>query len=86
MTTPTPLDVCALDCIVPAVQTLAHYDVTELKLIYRVLHSQVMNQIELLDAQLLEALQRWLQTVARREGVDGTRRESLDGRARPRCC
>ncbi|HCP47199.1 MAG TPA: hypothetical protein DIU15_14245 [Deltaproteobacteria bacterium] len=51
-------------------QTLSHYDLTELKLIYRVLHSQLMDHLDLMDAQLFEDMQTWLQTVARKEGVD----------------
>jgi len=43
---------------------------SELKLIYRVLHSQLIDQLELMDAQLFEDMQTWLQTVARKEGVD----------------
>jgi len=51
-------------------QTLAHYDLSELKLIYRVLHSQLMDHLDLMDAQLFEDIQSWLQTIARQEGID----------------
>lgn len=48
----------------------AHFDLTELKLVYRVLHQHLMEHIELMDAEFFEALQRWLQTIAGSQGVD----------------
>ncbi|MFN2309143.1 MAG: hypothetical protein ABR553_05325 [Gammaproteobacteria bacterium] len=51
-------------------KTLTDYDLTELKLIYRLLHSQLQTQIALMDSQLLHDLQRHLQICARADGVD----------------
>jgi len=49
---------------------LSHYNATELKLVYRVLHTQLMTQPDLLDSQLFEDLQTWLRTCASTDGVD----------------
>jgi hypothetical protein len=46
------------------------YPVQELKLVYRVLHRQLTQNTELLDAQFFEDLQRHLQKQAIFEGVD----------------
>ena len=51
-------------------KTLAQYDLEELKLIYRLLHSHLQDEIELMDSQLLHDLQRHLQEQARADGVD----------------
>jgi hypothetical protein len=48
----------------------AQFDLTELKLIYRVLHQHLMEHIELMDADFFEDLQRWLQLIAQGQGVD----------------
>jgi hypothetical protein len=46
------------------------YPIQELKLVYRVLHRQLTQNTELLDAQFFEDLQRHLQKQAIFEGVD----------------
>lgn len=51
-------------------KTLTEYDLEELKLIYRLLHSQLQDQIELMDSVLMHDLQRHLQDRARADGVD----------------
>jgi len=48
----------------------AHFELNELKLVYRVLHQHLMEHIELMDADFFEHLQRWLQTAAGGQGVD----------------
>ncbi len=57
----------ALDAI--AARKLNEYPLAELKLIYRILHAQLMQHIELIDAQLLQDLQAYLQARAGAEGV-----------------
>lgn len=42
------------------------------KLVYRILHGQLSRQPDLLDSPFFEALQGYLQRIARQEGVDGT--------------
>ncbi len=49
---------------------LSDYPLPELKLIYRLLHQQIRQHIELMDSQLLDDLQNHLQQLARRDGVD----------------
>lgn len=51
---------------------LNEFPLLELKLIYRVLHSQVQQQFELMDSELLHSLQTLLQTNAKNDGVDVT--------------
>ena len=46
------------------------YPIAELKLIYRVLHRQLAQHTELLDAHFFDDLQRHLQKQAIRDGVD----------------
>ena len=48
----------------------AHHDLSELKLVYRVLHQHLMEHLELMDTAFLTDLQRWLQGVAGQQGVD----------------
>lgn len=48
----------------------AHFDLAELKLVYRVLHGNLMEHIELMDGEFLSELQTWLQTIAAQQGVD----------------
>ena len=50
--------------------SLAHFDIAELKLVYRVLHRHLLEHTELMDTDFFTDLQRWLQTVAGRQGVD----------------
>ena len=51
-------------------KTLTQYDLAELKLIYRLLHTHLHDEIDLMDAQLMHDLQRFLQEQARADGVD----------------
>jgi len=51
-------------------KTLTDYDLNELKLIYRLLHSRLQDEIDLMDSQLMHDLQRHLQEKARADGVD----------------
>lgn len=46
------------------------YDHDELKLIYRVLHANVMENLELMDSDFFSELQTYLQGLARRDRVD----------------
>lgn len=49
---------------------LAHFDLSELKVVYRVLHDNLLQTPELMDAAFLQALQDWLQLCAGQQGVD----------------
>ncbi len=49
---------------------LAQYPLQELKLIYRLLHAQLPQQPLLLDSELLQDLQTYLQQQATQDGVD----------------
>lgn len=49
---------------------LATYDIAELKAVYRVLHANLMDNLELMDSAFLQELQDWLQLVAGQQGVD----------------
>ncbi|MBU1191680.1 MAG: hypothetical protein KKE76_08205 [Gammaproteobacteria bacterium] len=51
-------------------KTITEYDLEELKLIYRLLHSHLQQEIELMDSVLMHDLQRYLQDKARADGVD----------------
>lgn len=51
-------------------KTLDNYDLEELKLIYRLLHSHLQEEIDLMDSVLMHDLQRYLQDKARADGVD----------------
>jgi hypothetical protein len=51
-------------------QPLEEYILTELKLVYRLLHSQLPEHPALMDSQLLHDLQGYLQQRARKDGVD----------------
>ena len=51
-------------------QPLSHFDAGDLKLVYRVLHKSLMQNIELMDSDFFERLQTWLQTCAQSDGVD----------------
>ena len=50
-------------------KNLQDYAVSELKLIYRTLHAQLMSDTELIDSEWLQDLQTWLQKKASEEGV-----------------
>lgn len=51
-------------------RTLNEYSLTELKQIYRILHSQLQINLELMDSELLQDLQTYLQQQASADGVD----------------
>ena len=51
-------------------KSLDEYPLSELKLVYRLLHSQLPEQLALMDSQLLHDLQTYLQQQAREAGVD----------------
>lgn len=51
-------------------KNLSEYSLTELKLIYSLLHSQVIEQPALMDSDLLHDLQSFLQSQATQENVD----------------
>lgn len=51
-------------------KNLNDYPVAELKLIYSLLHSQIIEQPALMDSDLLQDLQRLLQSQATQEKVD----------------
>ncbi len=53
-------------------QRFSSFDISELKLVYRVLHSHLMEHLELMDTDYLQDLQRWLQYRAGQDGVDTT--------------
>ena len=46
------------------------FDAGELKLVYRVLHANLMTNLELMDAEFFSDLQRHLQGQATADGVD----------------
>tara|TARA_B100000575_G_C22780196_1_gene462503 strand:+ start:128 stop:397 length:270 start_codon:yes stop_codon:yes gene_type:complete len=51
-------------------QRFSPFELSELKLVYRILHRNLMSQPELMDAEFLEALQSWLQYRAGQDGVN----------------
>lgn len=51
-------------------QRFAAFDLTELKLVYRTLHQNLMSNLALMDTDFLSDLQHWLQTIASSQGVD----------------
>ena len=51
-------------------KTLNSYSLPELKLIYALLHTQVVEQPDLMDSELLHDLQSLLQQQATQDGVD----------------
>jgi len=53
-------------------KSITDYPVSELKLIYQILHSQIQDNFELMDSALLHDLQSLLQSIASKEGVDVT--------------
>ncbi len=53
-------------------KTLNDYSLTELKLIYNILHANVQNHFELMDSELMSDLQKHLQTMAAQKGIDVT--------------
>jgi hypothetical protein len=53
-------------------KTIAEYSLSELKLIYNLLHANVQSHFELMDSELLSDLQSHLQLMAKKEGIDVT--------------
>lgn len=51
-------------------QRFSAFDLSELRLTYRVLHAHLMEHSELMDTAFFEELQRWLQYRAGQDGVD----------------
>lgn len=51
-------------------KSLSDYPITELKLIYSLLHSQIIEQPALMDSDLLQDLQSFLQSQATQDNVD----------------
>jgi len=51
-------------------KNLDTYALSELKLIYSILHSQILEQPGLMDSDLMHDLQTFLQTGATKDGVD----------------
>jgi hypothetical protein len=51
-------------------KSIDHYELTDLKRIYRTLHSQLQQDFELMDSALLHDLQTYLQSQASGAGVD----------------
>jgi hypothetical protein len=60
-------------------QRFSSFDIKELKLVYRILHHNLMNHTELMDAEFLESLQSWLQYRAVQDGVDLTDHSQWSG-------
>ncbi len=51
-------------------KSLDEYALADLRRIYRTLHSQLQQDLELMDSELLQDLQTFLQSQAREAGVD----------------
>ena len=51
-------------------KSLDQYPISELKLIYRILHARLPQDPELMDSELLQELQTLLQRRAKHHGVD----------------
>jgi hypothetical protein len=51
-------------------QRFSTFEIDELKLVYRVLHQNLIGHVELMDAEFLDALQTWLQYRSGEDGVD----------------
>ena len=51
-------------------KSLTEYPISELKLIYSLLHSQVLEQPALMDSKLLHDLQSFLQSQATQDNID----------------
>lgn len=54
------------------------YKVSDLKQIYRALHQHLMQHTELMDSEIFDDLQKYLQGVARLSGVDISDHEAWD--------
>jgi hypothetical protein len=51
-------------------KSLSDYDISELKLIYQMMHEQLPSSPTLMDSELLHDLQTYLQQQASKDGVD----------------
>jgi len=51
-------------------EAIKDYPISELKLIYQILHSQIQENFELMDSSLLQDLQTVLQSSATTDGID----------------
>ncbi|MES2364579.1 MAG: hypothetical protein V4563_01655 [Pseudomonadota bacterium] len=51
-------------------KSLDHYDLDELKLVYLTLHAALPDRPQLMDSELLQALQTYLQQMAKSANVD----------------
>jgi len=51
-------------------KAITDYPVSELKLIYQILHSQIQENFDLMDSSLLQDLQTTLQSQASNDGID----------------
>jgi len=51
-------------------KSLDTYALSELKLIYSILHSQILEKPDLMDSDLMHDLQTFLQSGASKDGVD----------------
>ena len=60
-------------------QDFSTFEIDELKLVYRILHGSLMENLELMDTDFLEGLQNWLQYRAGQEGVDIADHAQWDG-------
>ena len=59
-------------------QRFSAFDVAELKMVYRILHASLVDNLELMDAVFMEELQKWLQYRAVQDGVDVSDHGSWD--------
>ena len=59
-------------------KTFSTYSTRELKLVYRVLHAQLMEHLELLDSEFFAELQTYLHEAARNDGVDVSHHAAWD--------
>ncbi len=53
-----------------SMKPLDAYSLNELKLVYQLLHRQLPDNMQLMDGELLQDLQTYLQQQARQDGVD----------------
>ena len=51
-------------------QRFSAFEIDELKLVYQILHKNLLSNMELMDAEFMQAMQSWLQYRAGEDGVD----------------
>ena len=51
-------------------QRFSAFEINELKLVYQILHKNLLSNMDLMDAEFLQAMQSWLQYRAGQDGVD----------------